>query len=137
MGQDHSPNRPRKEYPFIDKEGQLTDFGFQHLEQMWRQVAAGFVIVPCSASGTNAITLTPTLHSEGSRAYGNYMTFCAVAAATSTGLVTASVGALGFLKVYKTAGAAQATVGDIVSGSLYLFIYNSALDSAAGGFVLK
>lgn len=133
-----APQRPRRGMPLIDpKTGEFTDYGFTMLDRLWRQVGAGHVIIPCTASGTNLITLTPNLHKEGAAAYGDHMTFAAVAAHTTTGVVTALVGSLATLKVFKTAGAAQATTGDIVINCFYLFCYVAALDGAAGGFVLK
>jgi hypothetical protein len=123
------------------KTGMLTTPGMNTLYQGWRMYAAGYVLVPCTATGQNVIALTPILHREGAAVYANYETWVAVAAQTSTGSVTAFVTdgqtPLATLKVYKTNGAAQAGAGDVVAAGLYLFIYNSALDGGAGGFVLK
>lgn len=142
MAKNSAPNRPRANLPFVDREGRFTKDGLSTIDQMWRQIAAGFVMVPCTATGTNLIVLTPILSVEGGLSYGNYMTWVAVAAATSTGAVTAKVmttqyGDLATIKVFTGNGATQANSGDIVAGSLYLWIYNSALDSGAGAFVLK
>ena len=144
MSQDIAPDLPKADFKFIDLDtGKLTSYGVQTLEQIWRQVAAGVSSTPCTSvhSGASKYTLTPMLQSEGARTYGNYMPFIMVADATSNGAVTALVTSQGKplaeIKVYKTNGAAQAVAGDIVLNSLYLFIYNSALDGGAGGFVLK
>lgn len=136
------PTALRHETAFIDpRSGRLSDHGKMFLEQMWRQLSAGFPIVPVTITGTNDLTLTPTLGGEGAASYGNYMAWVGVAANTSTGAVTGHVASdsktLATVKIYKTAGAAQAGAGDLVAGSLYLFIYNSALDTSAGGLVLK
>lgn len=136
MAQSTAPNSPRLSGPFVDRDGRLSRDGLAIMESMWRQVAAGYVVVPCEASGTNAITLTPIMHDEGGATYADHMVFAAVAAATSTGAVTAAVGDLDALKVYKEAGATQAGSGDVVAASLYFFAYNAALDAAAGGLVL-
>ena len=134
-------NRARLELPFVDDHGHLTPHGFHVMDQLWRQVAPGFTVVPCTATGTNIITLTTNLTSEGAAQYINYMVFAAVAANTSTGavtgLVTDGTNPLATIKVYKAPGTVQANNGDIVKGGLYLFTYNSALDSAAGGLVAK
>ena len=114
----------------------MTKEGVTSLQETWRQVCAGFVAVPCVASGTNAITLKPRLNDEGGATYGDGMIWSAVAAAASTGAVTAQVGTLPAKKVFKDSGATQAGAGDIASGSAYLFMYESSLDSAAGGFML-
>lgn len=140
--QPFGPTALRREAPFIDpKSGRLSDHGLLFLEQFWRQMSAGFPVVPVTITGTNDLTLTPTLGGEGAASYGNYMAWVGVAANTSSGAVTAHVASasktLATLKVFKTNGAAQAGAGDIVAASLYVFIFNSALDTAAGGFVAK
>jgi hypothetical protein len=98
-------------------------------------------ITPCNATGKNVITLTPLDASPLIEKYVDYEVYSFVAEQTSDGSVTMTVvprdGALATLKAYKTNGAAQAGAGDIVAGSLYLAIYNDALDTAAGGFVIK
>lgn len=143
MAQATSPSPLLPNRALIDVRTGLPTAEFaSFLQQMWRQIAAGFVVVPVTIIGTNSLTLTPTLNAEGGRTYGDYMAFCGVAAATSTGAVTGTVttargGSLDTLKVYKSNGAAQAGSGDVVKDSLYLFIYNSALDGGAGGLVLK
>lgn len=112
---------------------------FQEARRQWLGASR---IVPCEASGTNLITLTP-LHpvSPLIDAYRVFDRFTFVAEHTSTGAVTATVvperGALATLKVYKTGGAAQAGNGDVVAGSLYDAVFNDALDSGNGGLVLK
>jgi len=137
MAQDVAPNQPRALAVMVDRDGRLTSEGLAVLEQMWRQIAAGFVIVPCLAAGTNDITLTPVLHQEGARTYANHMAFGFVAAATSSGDVSVKVGSLGLLKAFKENGATRAGTGDVVNGSYYIASYVSSLDSGAGGFVLK
>lgn len=90
-------------------------------------------VVPCTASGTNAITLTPASNTPAVTAYANYKLFGFVAAATSTGSVTLGVGSLSALKLYGSSGS-QLGSGDITAGVYYQVAYNSALDSSAGGF---
>ena len=142
MSQDISPNRPQDKYQFISLDtGRLTQYGLQTLEQMWNQIAAGFGICPCDATtAANVITLRPRLNGEGARTYGNHMAFSFVADATTTAAVTAKVvgdNTLATIKVYIDGGATQAGNNDIITDRLYLLIYNSALDSGAGGLVLK
>ena len=143
MAQDHSPNRPQYNLPFVDPHtGLMSRPGMNVVDQMWKQVAAGFVTVPVMIAGTNVLTMTPRLHAEGGVSYGDGMAWCGTAANTSTGSVTAVVntaqyGNLATVKVFKSPGSVQAGAGDIVQFGVYLFVYNSALDSGAGGFVLK
>ena len=142
MSQNVSPNRPQDKYQFVSLDtGKLTQYGLQTLEQMWNQVGASFGIVPCDATtALNVITLRPRLNGEGARTYGDHMVFSFVADATTTGSVTALVDGdetLATIKVYIDGGATQAGNNDIRANRLYLFIYNSALDSNNGGFVVK
>lgn len=137
MALDHAPNPPREGVQLVNQAGSLTKEGLDFLTQMWRQIAAGYGIVPCEALGTNAITLTPILHQEGAKTLADHMCFSFEAAATSSGLVTIRLGTLGFLKAYKTLGSAQATTGDVVDGLLYHASYLSTLDTGVGGWVLK
>lgn len=129
-------------FAFVDKDtGNLTDYGAQHLNQLRNFIVGMNRLTPCNATGTNVITLTPLDASPLIEKYVDYEIFTFVAANSSTGAVTMTVvprdGTLATLKAYKTNGSAQAGNGDIVAGSLYLAIYNDALDSAAGGFVIK
>ena len=137
MAQPTAPNPPQRDELFVDKNGLLTARGHMHLNQMWRQLAAGFVIVPCSIAGTNDLVLTPLLDEEGAASYGNGMTWWGAAVETSTGVMTAQVGSLTALKLYVANGATQANIGDVVDNSTYFFSFASHLDSGAGGLVLK
>lgn len=127
---------------FVDiKTGNLSQGAYQVL-----QAASGFIngmarIIPCNATGTNVITLTMVAQTLLVQQYADFDTYRAVAANTTTGLVTALVvtpqGALATLKVFKNNGAAQATTGDVTSGLLYDFTYVDSLDSGNGAFVLR
>jgi hypothetical protein len=125
----------------VDDGNILTNNGWQVLAGMFNFINGTNRIIPCNAAGTNAITLTMLAVSPLVQGYFDFDTYRAVAAATSTGLVTASVvtpqGALATIKVFKTNGSAQATTGDITIGLLYDFTYVDSLDSGAGGFVLR
>lgn len=135
-------SKPNGLFPFVDiSTGCLSEHGLQILTQWYNFIVGMNRITPCNASGTNVITLTPLAASPLIESYADFEVYSFVAANTSTGSVTMTVapksGTLATLKAYKTNGAAQAGVGDIVAGSHYLAIYNDALDSGAGGFVLK
>ena len=127
---------------FVDvKTGNLTQNGYITL-----QAVSGFVngiarIIPCNASGTNVITLAIVAQTLLVTQYSDFDTYRAVAANTTTGLVTALVttaqGSLATLNVYKSNGAAQATTGDITAGLLYDFTYVDSLNSGAGGLVVR
>ena len=123
------------------KTGCLSDHGLQLLNEWYNFIVGMNRLTPCNASGKNLITLTPLTASPLITGYVDYEIYSFVAAQTSDGSVTGTVvpasGTLATIKFYKTSGAAQAGAGDVVSGSLYLGIYNDALDSGAGGFVIK
>jgi len=133
--------KPSGALRFVDENGMLTDHGLQLLTG-WREFIVGTNrIIPCNASGTNVITLTPLTSGPLIEKYVDYEAFAFTAANNSSGDVTATVvprkGTLATLKVYKTDGAAQATTGDVVANSVYLALYADHLDGGAGGFVLK
>lgn len=133
--------QPAQRSQFVDDGNILTNNGWQVLAGMFNFINGTNRIIPCNAAGTNAITLTMLAVAPLVQGYFDFDTYRAVAAATSTGLVTASVvtpqGALATIKVFKTNGSAQATTGDITIGLLYDFTYVDSLDSGAGGFVLR
>lgn len=133
----NTPSRPISE-GFVDRSGSLGEQAQVTLEDLWRRVVAGFVTVPVVITGTNDLVLTALRHKEGHQALDDYMVFVGVAENTSTGAVRARLPDAGdYIKVYKDHGANQAGVGDVVQNLLYFWVYNSALDGGAGGFVLK
>ena len=79
---------------------------------------------------SNAYTITT---GESLSAYGANMRFTWTPNADSTGATTLNVDAIGAKKVYLPTGV-QAGSGDIESNSVYDVVYQTALDSAAGGF---
>src|SRR5215472_4294070 len=89
--------------------------------------------IPCTASGTNAITLTPDTNFFLPTAYANYGMFSFSSAGSSTGPVTLQVGGLGFLRVF-TLGSFQANANDIIGGETYIVVFNQSYDSGAGGW---
>lgn len=98
--------------------------------------------IPCAVSGTNALVLTQNGASQASSvevsAYENYLTVCAVAASSNTSAVTAQVGTLPVLNVYKDTivGPVALVGGEIVAGNAFSLIYDSALNSGNGGWHL-
>lgn len=93
-------------------------------------------VVPCTATGTNAIALAPNGFTATQSSYANYQLYSFIAANSSTGSVTVNVNSIGALNLYQTDGATQAGSGSIVAGAYYIISYNSALNSNAGGFQL-
>jgi hypothetical protein len=98
-------------------------------------------VIPCSASGTNVITLTPNDASPLIESYMDYEIFAFVAANNSTGTITMTVvpktGALDTLPVYIDGGSTAAGAGDVTAGRVYLAVFVDSVNSGNGGFVLK
>jgi hypothetical protein len=94
--------------------------------------------IPCVAAGTNTITLIPDANTPTVTAYASFTQFTAVAAGTNTGPVTAQVGSLASLSVYKDTadGPVPLTGGEIVLNTKLWLMYDPALNSGAGGFHL-
>jgi hypothetical protein len=102
------------------------------LDTMFNQ--AGFQgNIACTATGTNAITLTPNSNFFLPAAYTNYQMVSFTPAATSTGAVTAQIAALGQRQVFNPSGV-QANVGDIALGNIYVMTFASSLNSGAGAW---
>ena len=141
--QNVAPSQPKEAFKWINLDtGRPTPYGVQMIEQIWNQIAAGPGVVSCNAVTTgNVIALTPRLHKEGARTYGQHFIWAFTADVTTTAAVTAFVTdgttPLATIKVYITDGATQAGLNDITAARTYLLIYDAALDSNAGGFVLK
>ncbi len=91
--------------------------------------------IPCTETGTNAITLTPVTNYYLPAAYANYQIVSFVAGANATGAVTVRLGALAFVKLYMPSGL-QANSGDITANSFYIAAFNAALDTGNGGFIV-
>ncbi len=94
--------------------------------------------IPCAVSGTNALTLTPAASTPTVAAFSNYQQFTGVASATNTSTVSAVVGALAALPVYKnTTGGPSALIGGEITASCGInLMYDSALNAGNGGFHL-
>lgn len=135
--QSEAPTRPTLLDAFVGRDGRLTSPAALVLDSMWRNTAPGFPIVPCQAVTTgNVIALTPILTDEGGVNVDDHMAFAFVADASISGAGTVTIGQAGTYKLYVNDGATQATTGDVVSGRLYLGVFNQALDTGAGGLVL-
>lgn len=135
-------SKPNDQSPFVDlTTGALSTHGLQLLSQ-WRDFIVSMNrIIPCNATGTNVITLTPLDAAPLIEKYVDFEIFSFTALNASTGAVTATVvprkGTLATLKVYLSGSATQANAGDIAATRQYLANYNSQRDSGNGGFELR
>lgn len=100
------------------------------------------VPIPCGISGTNVLTLTPSgagvVPTPAISAYTTNMTFSGIASGSNTSSVTAAVGALPALQVYKDTilGVMTLAGNEIIAGNAISLRYDAALNSNAGGFHL-
>jgi len=142
-----TPSAANRAINIVDPEtGNLTSNGINVLSDMLNYYIGSSRVIPCEETGTNVLALTQLSISPLIKQYNDYDIYQFVAAATSTGLITANVtlvsgavtqGTLATLKVFKTNGATQATVGDVVSGSQYELTYVNSLNGGLGGFVIR
>lgn len=133
--------KPSNGVQFVDENGYLTPHGAQLLSQ-WREFLVGINrVIPCNATGTNTITLTPLASGPLIEKYVDYEIFAFTGANDSTGDISATVvprkGTLATLKVYIDGGATRASTNDVRQNRVYLLLYADHLDSGAGGLVLK
>jgi len=105
-------------------------------DTMFTQVAQ-MCAIPCTAAGTNALTLTPIGSAPTFTSYQNFTTARFIAVANSTGAMTAQFGALAFLNVYLGDLATQAGSGAVNLGQEYVLVFVQSLNAGAGGFVLE
>jgi hypothetical protein len=124
-----------------DQHGMSTPYFVQFMQRMVANMQGANRIIPCSASGTNIITLTPNDAAPLIDKYNNYDFFVFAAAANSTGAVTGTVvpkkGTLATVKFYISGGATQAGSDSLSADRLYIGIFADHLDGGAGGIVLK
>lgn len=101
------------------------------------------VPIPCLVAGTNTLTLTQSaagmVPTPALTAYTTNVMFTGIAAATNTGPVTATVGSLGALPVYKdtAAGPVALTGNEIIALCAFSLRYDAALNGGGGGFHLN
>jgi len=116
--------------------GNLTPTG----EELDADLAAlgALTPIPCTVAGTNTITFTPLANTPTVSAYSSYMQFTGIATATNTGAVTAVIGSLTGLSVYKDTivGPVALSGGEIVINCKIILMYDPTLNGGAGGFHL-
>lgn len=88
------------------------------------------------SGGTTAFALSYTVNPT---AYVTGETFRAICNASCTGASTLNIGALGALNIYKSSSAGPVVLisGDLQATEAYEFMYDAALNSAAGGFHVR
>ncbi len=105
--------------------------------------AAGILgTLPCTVSGTNALTLTPfTTPTLPAPMFGlqSQVRVSGIAVATNTTAVTAAVGGKPAFPVYKdtSAGPVVLVGNEIAVGNYFILAYDQALNSGGGGYHLE
>lgn len=92
--------------------------------------------IPCNASGTNVIALTPMTNAPDLASYKSLQLLSFIAPATSTSLVRASFGSLAQFNVYGLDGATQVGAAGIIGGQPYFLMFSQTLNAGSGGFYL-
>jgi hypothetical protein len=98
--------------------------------------------IPCTIAGTNTLTLIQNgagvVPSSTISAYTTNMSFSGIATGTNTGPVTATVGSVGSLPVFKDtpAGPVQLAGNEIITNNAITLQYDAALNAGNGGFHL-
>ena len=97
---------------------------------------AVFCNIPCTLSGTNAITLAQKTNTPTLTQLTNYIQFNGIIANTNSGAVTLTHPSFGTLNVYKDSaiGPAALTGGELIANNAASFRYDSALNSGSGGY---
>jgi hypothetical protein len=99
---------------------------------------AGFVFIPCQATGQNVIDLQPFADAPLVSAYTDLApVFTFVAQQTSSGNVTLNVAGLGEFPAFANNGAGLSQAGTLVAGGIYQAAFVSSLNGGAGGFVIN
>lgn len=98
-------------------------------------IAGGQGNIPTTATGTNAITLTPNTNYYQPASYANYQMVTFKVANTSSGSVTVQLGGLAFVKLFMPSGL-QAGSGDLVQNAHVTAVFASDLDTGNGGFLV-
>lgn len=115
----------------------LSTVPLSDLDTMFN-AAGALTVIPCSATGTNALSLSPLANTPTIGGYFNYQLFSGVCAGANTGAATAAAGGLEALNIYKDIGSGPVALsgGELQTGNAFILMFDSALDSGAGGYHL-
>jgi hypothetical protein len=107
------------------------------LDQQFAAIGA-LVVIPCAASGSNAINLTPEADTPAVTGYDDLApVFTWVQPQTSTGAVTIGLTGLPMLGAYGNNGAVALGAGNLLAGFAYQAFVLSSLAAGAGGWVVN
>lgn len=94
--------------------------------------------IPCTVTGTNVLALTPIANTPTVSVYNPAQRFSGVVSATNTTAVTAQVGSLAALNVYKDSpsGPVVLSGNELIANNAFTLVYDAALNTGVGGFHL-
>lgn len=116
----------------------LTAPVMTQLDTVFNQVG-NLGVIPCAVTGTNALTMTPTAgRTPPISAYFDNMQVAGIVVTTNTTALTARVGALAALNVYKDSpsGPVVCSGGELIAQCAFTLRYDAALNTGAGGWHL-
>lgn len=88
----------------------------------------------CAATGANGINLSPLVNYPTLVGLGDNQKVGFIASANSTGAVTLDANSTGAFNAYANDGVTPIGNGDLIEGRYYEFLYNTTLNSSAGGW---
>ena len=97
---------------------------------------AVFGNIPCTVSGTNALTLVQNANTPTLTQLTSYIRFTGTVAATNNGAMTVQIGSFGVLPAYQDgpSGPTAFVGGECIIGNMFSAIYDPALNSGNGGY---
>ena len=97
---------------------------------------AVFGNIPCTVSGTNALTLVQNANTPTLTQLTSYIRFTGTFAATNNGAMTVQIGSFGVLPAYRDgpSGPTAFVGGECIIGNMFSAIYDPALNSGNGGY---
>ena len=97
---------------------------------------AVFGNIPCTVSGTNALTLVQNANTPTLTQLTSYIRFTGTFAATNNGAMTVQIGSFGVLPAYQDgpSGPTAFVGGECIIGNMFSAIYDPALNSGNGGY---
>lgn len=98
-------------------------------------IVGGMGSIPCTATGTNAITLTPVTNYYQPASYQNFQMITWKMPASLTGSATVQLGPLGVVKLFMPSGV-QANSGDLSINTKVIAMFAADLDGGNGGFLV-
>jgi hypothetical protein len=100
------------------------------------QAVGVLTTIPCTLTGTNALVLAQEVNTPTISSYNPLLRLSAIIQNNNTGAVTAALGSLPVLPVYKdtSSGPTALSGSELQAKNQVVLVYDSALNSGGGGF---